>query len=110
MTPGMVIVLSRPPITIGSTRPGLAPSLNTTIALAPAACAAVYLTRKVQVPRSMSAILPAISAALVSGVQPLIGSAATTPAEIGPTIFTSTGPAPSWLFLKTSEEHTPALH
>src|SRR5258706_13294730 len=100
MTPGMLTVLSRPPITIGPTREGLAPSLKTTIALAPAACAAVYLTRKVHVPRSMSAILPAIAAPLVSGAQPLMGSAATTPAEIGPPTFNNTRPAPSGLHLK----------
>ncbi len=47
---------------------------------APAAAATCVLTRNVQVPRWMRAILPAMSAALVSAVQPLYGTAATTSA------------------------------
>src|SRR5690606_24828455 len=93
--PGIVTVAPRPPITIGSTRVASRPSLKTTMAVAPAACAISYLTTKPQVPRRISATLPAISPALVSAAQPSIGVAGTRLPEMGPTSPKVTGPAPS---------------
>src|SRR3546814_11780906 len=79
-TVAMVIVGSLPPSPGG----GLAVVLLAMItALAPAACAFAALSTKVQAPRSMIAILPAIAAGLSSAVQPLAGDATTTlPAKL----------------------------
>ena len=65
-TQGMVIAGLDPPI------PGnpVAALLTMITPAAPAACAAAHLTTKVQVPRSISAMLPASAAALVMASQP----------------------------------------
>src|SRR6266446_6860518 len=68
-TAGIVIVGSNPPRPAG----GLPATLSTmTTPIAPAACAFFAFAVNAQVPRSMSAIFPAIAAALVKVVQPSV--------------------------------------
>ena len=78
---GMVMVASSPPMV-----PRAPAALLTMITpLAPAFCAFLTLTAKPQVPRSISATLPATSAALVIAVQPSLAS--------GPSVLASSSAA-----------------
>src|SRR3546814_9990128 len=75
-------------------------------ALAPAACAFAALSTKVQAPRSMIAILPAIAAGSSSAVQPLAGDATTTlPAKLAGVAAGPNEAEPN----SRSEEHTSEL-
>src|SRR6266511_760157 len=71
---GIVTVLSEPPI---CTTPGDV-VLTIITPTAPAFCAFFTFNTNVQLPRSMSAILPDIAALFVSGVQPSMGEACVT--------------------------------
>ena len=80
-TAGMTGESTDPPMTNG----GPVELSNTTKPVAPAACAFRYLSTNGHVPRCMNAMLPATSPALVSGVQPISGSAMTRSPVSGPT-------------------------
>ena len=70
LTDGIVIVGSEPPRPGG----GLPATLSTiTTAIAPTFCAFLTLTVKLQVPRSISAILPEMAAPFVIAEQPSVG-------------------------------------
>src|ERR1700693_256935 len=71
-TIGIVMLSSAPPSPAG----GLSETLSATrTAMAPAAWQFLALTTKVQVPRSTSAMLPPMAAALVRGEQARVGGA-----------------------------------
>ena len=76
----MVMVGSVPPMVA---IPGMLLAITTP--MAPAVWAALTLEAKVQVPRSMRAILPLESAAFVSAEQPSAGTEATSGASAAPT-------------------------